>query len=98
MFIFALIHSTRMDKRRQLSAKAELVDPSGSFAYSLNDQTVREIIVKESIVKAEAVQTTKVHSVRFCQLMQVVFNPRCRSIPYASFISLVSLGALVGAR
>lgn len=67
-----------------------------SFAYELQEGVVEEISFKEAILEDKLLEKRSVRAVRGRDIIRVVFNPRCRYIPYASVISFLSLVVLIG--
>ena len=96
--------------RGSLPGKVDLNnDPKElGFSYSIQfGQDVRELYDNESTNtdKEESISTDHddipqktVHTVERGDIMRVVFNPRCRYIPYSSAVSFVTLALLIGLR
>ena len=77
------------------------------FSYSLRfGQDVQELYDNEEQGTRESmedkdqheIQQKSVHTVERSDIMRVVFNPRCRYIPYSSAVSFVTLTLLIGMR
>lgn len=69
-----------------------------SFAYSVREGIIEEVDLKEAIKEDVELEKRSVRSVQRRDIIRVLFNPRCRYIPYASIVSFLSLAVLMGVR
>ena len=86
--------------RGRISSKEKAFDDNKrhSFAYSFREGVAEEVSLKAAMLEDEELEKRSVQSVGRRDIIRVLFNPRCRYIPYASVVSLLSLAVLMGVR